>query len=86
MEAYVAAEIYPTVFFEQYDGLQGKLRPYGLIGIGAYKYNPKAKLDGQWVELQPLHLEGQGMAEYPERKNINLPRQKFLWDSALNIL
>ncbi|MGZ8511454.1 MAG: hypothetical protein ACXWWA_13795, partial [Chitinophagaceae bacterium] len=61
LEAYIAAEFYPTVFFERYDGLQGKLRPYGLIGIGVYKFNPKANLDGQWVALQPLHLEGQGL-------------------------
>lgn len=61
LEGYLAAEVYPTVFFERYDGLQGKLRPYGLIGIGAYKFNPKAKLDGQWVELHPLRLEGQGL-------------------------
>ncbi len=63
LEAYVAAEVYPTVFFEQYDGLQGKLRPYGLIGVGAYKFNPKAKLNNQWVELQPLRLEGQGLID-----------------------
>jgi len=61
LEAYIAAEVYPTVFFERYDGLQGKLRPYGLIGIGAYKFNPKTQLNGQWVELQPLRLEGQGL-------------------------
>jgi hypothetical protein len=61
LEAYVAAEVYPTVFFERYDGLQGKLRPYGLIGVGAYKFNPKTQLNGQWVELQPLRLEGQGL-------------------------
>jgi len=72
LEAYLAAEIYPTVFFEQYDGLEKKFRPYGLIGVGGYKYNPKAKLDGQWVELHPLRLEGQGMAEYPERKEYSL--------------
>ena len=36
------------------------------------KFNPKAKLDGQWVELQPLRLEGQGMTEYPNRKEYNL--------------
>ena len=61
LEAYIAAEIYPTVFFERYDGLLGKLRPYGLIGIGAYKFNPKTQLNGQWVELHPLHTEGQGL-------------------------
>jgi len=61
LEAYLAAEIYPTVFFERYEGLQGKFRPYGLIGIGAYKFNPKTQLNGQWVELQPLRTEGQGL-------------------------
>ena len=63
LEGYLAAEIYPTVFLEQYDGLQGKLRPYGLIGIGAYKFNPKTKLNGQWVELHPLRTEGQGLID-----------------------
>lgn len=63
LEGYFAAEVYPTVFFERYDGLLGKLRPYGLIGIGAYKFNPKTELNGQWVELQPLHTEGQGLID-----------------------
>ena len=72
LEAYLALEFYPTVFFEQYDGLAKKFRPYGIIGVGGFKFNPKAKLDGQWVELQPLRLEGQGMTEYPSRKEYSL--------------
>jgi hypothetical protein len=77
LEAYAAVEIYPTVFLEQYDGLQGKLRPYGLVGAGIFKFKPQGKYyspDGreQWVDLQPLHLEGQGMAEYPDRPNYKL--------------
>jgi hypothetical protein len=76
-EAYGAIEFYPTVFLEQYDGLQGKIRPYGLIGAGIFKFKPQGKYytaDGrqQWVDLQPLHLEGQGMAEYPDRPNYKL--------------
>lgn len=76
-EAYLAAEFYPTVFIEKYEGLQGKLRPYGLIGVGAFKFNPKGKhYDGsgksQWVDLQPLRLEGQGMKEYSNRKEYSL--------------
>jgi len=78
-EGYVAAEIYPTVLLEQYDGLQGKLRPYGVIGIGLMKFNPKAKdpATGQYVALQPLHLEGQGMAEYPDRKEYKLMQKEI---------
>lgn len=75
-EAYAAMEIYPTVFLEQYDGLQGKLRPYGVVGIGAFKFNPQGQyyVNGtmQWVDLQPLHTEGQGMDEYPNRKPYSL--------------
>lgn len=68
-EAYVAAEFYPTVFLEKYDGLLGKLRPYGIAGVGVYHFNPKTQdNDGTWVALQPLHTEGEGFAEYPDRK------------------
>lgn len=78
LEAHLAAEIYPTVFFEQYDGLQGKFRPYGIIGVGYFKYNPKAQLDGAWVPLQPLRLEGNGMAEYPKAKEFKLTDHEML--------
>lgn len=76
-EAYAGIEIYPTIFMEMYDGLQGKLRPYGVIGVGAFKFNPKARYitpDGreQWIALKPLHTEGQGFPEYPERKEYSL--------------
>jgi hypothetical protein len=76
-DAYAGIEIYPTVFFEQYDGLQGKLRPYGFIGVGAFHFNPKGEYTAangskEWVELKPLRLEGQGMKEYPDRKEYAL--------------
>ena len=77
LEGYVAAEVYPTVFFERYDGLAKKFRPYGILGIGIMKYNPKTQLDGQWVELKPLRLEGQGMAEYPDRKEYSLVQREI---------
>jgi len=82
LEVYAAAEIYPTVFIERYDGLQGKFRPYGLIGIGAFKFRPKGEYfapDGtsRWVDLQPLRLEGQGMAEYPDRKPYKLTQMEI---------
>jgi hypothetical protein len=72
-EIYGATEIYPTVWFEQYDGLANKLRPYGVVGIGMFHFNPMGEYtatngDKKWVELRPLKLEGQGMAEYPDRK------------------
>lgn len=77
LEGYVAAEFYPTVFFEYDDYLEKKLRPYVLAGVGMFKFNPQAELNGQWVDLQPLHLEGQGFPEYPDRKNYKLTQVNF---------
>jgi hypothetical protein len=78
-EVYGAVEIYPTVFFEKYDGLQGKFRPYLLAGAGIYHFNPKAKdVDGKWVELAPLKLEGQGFSQYPDSKPYKLTQKNLL--------
>jgi hypothetical protein len=78
-EAYAALELYPTVFFERYDGLQGKLRPYAIGGAGIYHFNPQAKdVDGKWVDLAPLKLEGQGFAEYPDSKPYKLTQMNVL--------
>jgi hypothetical protein len=72
-EAHVAIEFYPTVFFERYEGLAGKLRPYGIAGVGVFHFNPEVKDDdGSWVKTHPLRLEGQGFAEYPNSKPYQL--------------
>lgn len=82
-EAYAGLEIYPTVPFERYDGLKGKFRPYGFIGVGAFRFKPmglyydEASHTRSWVPLQPLRLEGQGMAEYPDRKPYSLTQMEI---------
>lgn len=81
-EGYAAIELYPTFFMEQYDGLAGKLRPYGLLGVGIFKFNPQALYYSpngtqRWVDLQPLRTEGQGMTEYPERKQYKLTQMEI---------
>jgi hypothetical protein len=77
-EVYLAAEFYPTVFFEadQYD-LFRKFRPFLMIGVGGFKFNPQgAYVDPNnnktWVDLKPLRTEGQGMPQYPEKKEYKL--------------
>ena len=74
-EVLLMAEIYPTVFMEaDPSDVYRKIRPYAVIGIGGFKYNPEG-LDpetGNWVALQPLHTEGQGFPEYPDRKEYKL--------------
>ncbi|MBS1631571.1 MAG: hypothetical protein JST10_03250 [Bacteroidetes bacterium] len=81
-EAYIAAELYPTVFLEKYDGLLHKLRPYGIFGIGLFHFKPQGLYTApngsrSWVDLKPLMLEGQGMAEYPDRKPYSLTQMEI---------
>lgn len=77
-EAFVVTEFYPTsLFIQDNDGLFGKLRPYGVLGIGAFRFNPKGEYfdqsgNSEWVELRPLRMEGQGMSEYPNRPEYSL--------------
>jgi hypothetical protein len=66
IEGSVMAEVYPTTFLEDDpEDVQGRLRPYGLIGLGVYHFNPQGSLsDGHgntyWYDLRPLHTEGEG--------------------------
>lgn len=82
-EGYIAAEIYPTVMLESYMGLQSKFRPYGVAGIGIFHFNPEAPYitiygTRDWTPLKPLHLEGQGFPEYPNRKEYSLIQKEIL--------
>jgi hypothetical protein len=75
LEAFAIAEIYPTVFFEaDPTDVYHKIRPYGLAGVGVFRFNPQAQDpgNGQWVKLQPLRTEGQGFSEYPDRQPYKL--------------
>ena len=47
-----------------------RFAPYIFFGIGGFYFNPKDPDSN--VELQPLGLEGQGSAEYPDRKPYSL--------------
>jgi hypothetical protein len=51
------------------------LSPYIVAGIGLFNYNPQAWLNNTWIDLRPLHTEGEGFKEYPDR-NIYKP---FTW-------
>lgn len=85
-EAYGVVELYPTVFLEQYDGLQGQIRPYGVLGIGIFHFNPQALYynsagKSSWVNVHDLRLEGQGMDEYPDRKEYKLTQ----WEIPMGV-
>jgi len=69
-EIYLALALYPLQLIPAKEGsLLRQIQPYGLLGAGIYHFNPKAQdIDGSWVALHPLRLEGQGFAEYPQSK------------------
>ena len=98
-EALVIAEIDPTVFLEdEPEDHQGRIRPYGLLGLGMFHFNPQGTYtepDGDvvWVDLRPLHTEGEGFPEYPDRKMYSLTQPnipmgfgaKYFFSNAVNI-
>ncbi len=43
--------------------------PYVFGGVGFFHFNPKAEVDGELVELQPLGTEGQGLPSYEGKYN-----------------
>jgi len=96
LEGFFAVEVYPTAFLEyEPSDIFHKLRPYGLIGLGVFHFNPKGKdpVTGNWVPLKPLHTEGQGFPEFPERKEykltqVNIPMGfgvKYFINESVNI-
>ncbi|MBK8609760.1 MAG: hypothetical protein IPL84_07375 [Chitinophagaceae bacterium] len=46
--------------------------PYLFGGVGYFSFNPQTKLNGKTIDLQPLSTEGQGFAEFPDRKPYKL--------------
>ena len=77
-EVNACLEVYPTMIFNKRDPEnQPRLRPYGLIGLGIFHFNPQGSLSDAsgnktWYNLQPLKTEGEGMAEYPNIKPYKL--------------
>lgn len=75
----LAAEIHPLFFKTDWRNDEPpKISPYAVFGIGFFSFKPQAKLNGRWIDLQPLRTEGQGFAEFPgnkiyKLKQINIP-------------
>jgi hypothetical protein len=53
------------------------LSPYLLTGIGVFKFNPQAQLQGKWVSLHRYRTEGQGFREYPGKNQYKLTQLNF---------
>lgn len=42
-------------------GKSTDIQAYVFVGVGGFFFNPQAKYNGSWVNLQPLGTEGQGL-------------------------
>ena len=78
-EISLIAEFHPFYIFGNYndDHYPPEVSPYILAGIGYFHFNPQAKLNGNYVDLNPLHTEGEGFAEYPHVKEYKLSQINF---------
>jgi hypothetical protein len=92
-EAYGAIEIFPTMilFKNRWDvDYEPRIKPYGFIGLGVFHFDPEGSIatpnGGQtWHKLHPLRTEGQGMAEYPERRPYSLTQLNVPMGCGLRI-
>ncbi len=81
-EAYGAIEIFPTMIFNRYEDYDPRFKPYGFIGVGIFHFDPQGSLTDvngtqTWHKLHPLNTEGQGFAEYPEKKPYSLTQMNI---------
>jgi hypothetical protein len=74
-EGSLQMELFPLHFFSDSSRIgRWALQPFFSGGIGYFGFNPQGSYydpfteEIRWVDLQPLRTEGQGMAEYPDRK------------------
>lgn len=42
--------------------VRGEIGVYAFAGIGVFHFNPQTKYNGEWINLQPLCTEGQGIS------------------------
>lgn len=74
-EAYLITEIHFLYILSELFGEERdppRYSPYLIGGIGYFSFKPQALLGTEWIDLQPLHTEGQGFKEYPQRSDYKL--------------
>ena len=82
-EAYGALEVFPLkMLYMNNEDYNPRYRPYGFIGIGMFKYNPRGSItdangNKTWHDLHPLRTEGQGFTEYPNSKPYSLTQMNI---------
>ncbi|HEY6974754.1 MAG TPA: hypothetical protein VH396_00615 [Chitinophagaceae bacterium] len=72
VEMHGTATLYPIMLIDRKRIELHRLNPFLTTGIGVFHFRPQTNLNGEWVDLQPLSLEGEGFKEYPDRKPYKL--------------
>lgn len=44
--------------------------PYFMGGVNIFRFNPQAPFEGQWINLQPLGTEGQGLPGFEKKYSL----------------
>jgi hypothetical protein len=67
-EIALLTEFHPLFLNTAEDAPAPLCSPYITAGFGVFHYNPQTILNNNWVDLRPLHTEGQGFKEYPNHR------------------
>ncbi|MDX1683776.1 MAG: DUF6089 family protein [Saprospiraceae bacterium] len=68
-EGSIISEVHPLAWWRSSDARS--ISPYIFGGIGLFRFNPQANINGTQVDLQPLGTEGQGMPGYAPRYDLH---------------
>jgi hypothetical protein len=92
LEGSLLLEIYPLKFLKYTNKLhQWSVQPYVIGGLGIFKFNPEGSYydplseDNVWTALHPLRTEGQGFAEYPDRKEYKLTQLNMPFGAGVSL-
>lgn len=70
--------------YTMFDLSKTKLSPYGYLGLSIFKYNPFTyDQKGSKIYLKPLSTEGQGLPQYPDRKEYSLTQKALAFGGGL---
>lgn len=81
-DATAMIEMHPVFMFINWasrDQSPPRYSPYILGGVGYFSFNPQGQVPGtkRYVDLQPLHTEGQGFPTHPDRPDYKLKQINF---------
>lgn len=75
-ELLLLSELHPLTLLRM-NKKMNVISPYLVGGVGVFYFDPRARVGEEWISLHQLHTEGQGFAEYSERKPYRLTQINF---------